>query len=104
MSLDQSANWLTGKIARFVARHTPHCNEIARMISESMDRPLPLRKRIAIRAHRLICVWCDRYHDQLHIMHDTSKSAHLHLDEISSEVLSADAKKRIKEAVCREIK
>jgi hypothetical protein len=104
MRLDHSTSWLAEKIADFLTRNTPPCDEIARMISDSMDRPLPLRKRLAIRAHRAICVWCDRYYDQIHILHDSSRSLHLHLDDISTDLLSADAKKRIKEVVTRELK
>ena len=104
MRLDHSTNWLAGKIADFLTRNTPPCSEIARMISDSMDRPLPLRKRLAIRAHREICVWCDRYHHQLHVLRNSSSSFHLHLNDISTDVLSADAKKRIKELVGRRLK
>ena len=104
MRLDHSTSWFAGKIADFLTRNTPPCREIAQMISDSMDRPMPLRKRLSIRAHRAICVWCDRYHDQLHVLRDSSRSFHLHLDDISTDVLSADAKERIKEAVARELK
>jgi hypothetical protein len=104
MRLDHSTQWLARKIADFLIRNTAPCSEVARMISDSMDCPLPLRKKLAIRAHRAICVWCHRYHDQLHVLRDSSRSFHLHLDDISTEVLSADAKKRIKEVVARELK
>ncbi len=104
MRLDRSTNRLAGKMADFLTRNTPPCSEIVRMISDSMTAHCPLRKKLAIRAHRAICVWCDRYHDQLQVLHDSCRSFHLHLDDISTDVLSADAKKRIKEAVARELK
>jgi hypothetical protein len=75
MRLDHSTNWLglARKIADFLTRNTAPRSEIARMISDSMDRPLPLRKRLTIRAHRAICVWRDLYHDQLHVLRDSSR-------------------------------
>ena len=73
------------------------------MMSEAMDRRLPLRQRLAIRLHRLICVLCDRYYRQLHLIHDACEF-HLHLDDKSTEALSTDAKDRIKQAMAREHK
>ena len=41
------------------------CKDVTRLISESMDRSLPLRKRIGVRVHLLICKFCARYERQL---------------------------------------
>ena len=72
------------------------------MMSEAMDRRLPLRKRVAIYVHRLICVWCDRYYRQLHSLRDQSKKFHLHLEDVSNEKLTPDVKTKIKLAMHRE--
>jgi hypothetical protein len=72
------------------------------MMSEAMDRRLPLRKRLAIRFHRLICIWCDRYYRHLHVIHDASIDFQSHLEDVSTEVLSVKAKERIKQAMQRE--
>ncbi len=69
------------------------------MVSESMDRQLPLRKRLTVYLHRLICVWCDRYYRQLHLMRDRSKKVHLHLDDVPNEELTPGAKAKIKRAM-----
>jgi hypothetical protein len=42
-----------------------NCKDVTRLISESMDRSLPLGKRIAVRFHLLICKFCVRYEKQL---------------------------------------
>jgi ribosomal protein L34E len=42
------------------------CKDVTRLISESMDRSLPLGKRIGVRVHLLICKFCARYERQLH--------------------------------------
>ena len=67
-----------------------------------MDRRLPWRKRIALYLHRMICIGCDRYHDQLHFTHDTIHGLEIHLDEVSRDELSADAKDRLKHCLHEE--
>ncbi len=37
------------------------CEEVTRMVSESMDRDLPRYQRIGIWIHLLICKFCSRY-------------------------------------------
>ena len=36
------------------------CKEAAHLFSESLIRPLPLRRRIALRVHLLLCKLCRR--------------------------------------------
>jgi hypothetical protein len=91
-------------MGRFLKMITPTCKDVTRMMSEAMDRPLPLQKRVAIYVHRLICVWCDRYYRQIHSLRDRSKSLHLHLEDLSEEKLSPDVKTKIKLAMHREHK
>ena len=57
MRPDWLKNWLI--------RNTPSCREVVRMLSDAMDRPIPLRRRIAMRLHFLICKWCARYRKQI---------------------------------------
>ncbi|MFQ5991750.1 MAG: zf-HC2 domain-containing protein [Nitrospiraceae bacterium] len=52
----------------------PSCEEVTRLVSESLDRPLPLRKRIGLRVHYFICVLCRRYGEQLHFIRDAVRS------------------------------
>ena len=49
----------------FFARNTPTCKEVVRMISDSIERQPPVKQRIAVRLHFLICKWCARYKKQL---------------------------------------
>jgi hypothetical protein len=41
------------------------CKDVTRLLSEAMDRSLPLGKRIGVRLHLLICKFCARYERQL---------------------------------------
>lgn len=49
----------------YIARRTPSCQEMARLLSESMDRSLPWTFRIKAHLHLLICQGCREYRAQL---------------------------------------
>jgi|ERR1700746_1058268 hypothetical protein len=91
--------WLIEKIVAFVAKMTPPCHDITRLLSQSMDRQLPLYTRMAIRLHFQICVWCKRYGEQLDTIRKASRSIPQQSERISSASLSESARQRIKEAV-----
>jgi hypothetical protein len=44
----------------------------------------------------MICIGCDRYHEQLHFTHDTIHGLEVHLNEASEDRLSTDAKDHLK--------
>jgi len=71
-------NWWQTMLVKFIGKHTPKCREMVRMLSQSMDKPLPLMMRIKKRLHFLICCWCQRY------------------DEASDAEFSSEARERIK--------
>jgi hypothetical protein len=76
---------------------------MARLMSEDLDKPPSLRRRLAIRWHRLLCKWCDRYYRDLHLMRGACEEFHLHLDEESGEILPAEMNTDIKAAIRREL-
>ena len=41
------------------------CKEATHLISESLDRDLPLHKRMGVRVHLFFCKFCRRYRRQL---------------------------------------
>ena len=47
------------------------CKDVTQLISESMDRSLPLGKRIGVRIHLLMCRFCGRYERQLLLIRET---------------------------------
>ena len=53
----------------WVWQHTPSCGEMSRLVSRSLDQPLPLGLRLRMRLHYLICVWCLRYLRHLRFLH-----------------------------------
>jgi hypothetical protein len=44
-----------------LAALTLDCRQASRVQSEMLDHPLPLAKRLGLRLHLLICMWCRRY-------------------------------------------
>src|SRR5689334_15809724 len=93
-----------GPIVGWLIRITPSCQDMTRLLSEAMDSPLPLRIRIKMRLHFLICKWCERYKNQLLFLRQALRRSP---DEVRSEAagssaaLSAEAKDRLKQIIRR---
>ncbi len=58
-------------ITTFLARLTPPCKEVAALVSESLDRPLPWSTRLKLHLHYWICDACARYRDQMLLIRRT---------------------------------
>ena len=86
-------NWWQTKLVILIGKHTPKCREMVRILSDSMDRPLPLKMRIKKRLHYLICCWCQRYEEHLHYLRKTASAFPEHADQISDVALSAAPRK-----------
>src|SRR5207247_8818261 len=90
-------NWLQTKLVIFIGKHTPKCREMVRILSRSMDEPIPLIMRIKKRIHFLICCWCQRYQEQLRYIHETARQSPEHADEVPGPPLSYEATPRMKQ-------
>jgi hypothetical protein len=82
----------------------PSCKEVSRLVSESMDRDLPLRRRFPMRLHLLMCSLCARFRRQFLFLSDAAQF----LGEASEDGelftkarLSPEARARIKQALKR---
>jgi hypothetical protein len=62
-------------LEEWLIRNTPSCREVVRIISDEMDRPISLRRRIGARLHFLICSWCHRYQKQLDLIRTYLRAA-----------------------------
>ncbi|MDB6066419.1 MAG: hypothetical protein JWR26_2627 [Pedosphaera sp.] len=80
----------------WVWNHAPHCNEMSRLASQSLDHPLPLKIRLKMRLHFLICIWCKRYSKQLRVLHHTARRVKENLTQVTRPGLSEEAKARMK--------
>ena len=92
-------NWWQTKLVIFIGKHTPKCKEMVRILSQSMDEPMPLSMRIKKRIHYLICCWCQRYEEQLHYLRRTARAFPEHADESSTVPVPGETKARWKEAL-----
>jgi len=90
-------NWFQTQLVIFIGKHTPKCREMVRILSRSMDEPMPLTMRIKKRLHFLICCWCQRYERQLRYIHKTAGRFPEHADEASDVPFPPDAKERIRQ-------
>ncbi len=45
------------------------CKDVSHLISRSMDQKLPLRIRLGIKFHLMMCNLCLRYKNQLELIH-----------------------------------
>lgn len=83
----------------------PSCLEVTRLISAGMDRPLPVWKRIGLRAHLLVCTLCERYRRQLLFIRDAVRR---HPDELAGAdqpafpALTPEARERFKRAILQQ--
>jgi len=97
-------NWFQTQLVIFIGKHTPKCREMVRILSRSMDEPMPLTMRIKKRLHFLICCWCQRYERQLRYIHKTAGRFPEHADEASDVPFPPDAKERIRQRLAENIR
>ena len=88
---------LKHSIRYYFLRTLPTCQQTVEQISQSMERSLSIRERIRLKLHLWICVWCQWYFEQLHIMRQTARAkADESADLISGRGLSDEARERIR--------
>lgn len=51
-----------------------NCRNVSRMLSDGLDRELPLAARVRLRLHLLICAGCTRLARQLRFLRAASRS------------------------------
>jgi hypothetical protein len=83
-------SWLTKTILSL----SPNCKEAIRLQSEALDHPLPPLRRIGLRIHLALCVWCSRYGKQIKFLRTAAQKCEH--DHAPNTALSAEARERIK--------
>ena len=77
-----------------------NCREVSGKVSRSMDAPLSVGERVAVRMHLLMCAICRRYKNQLLMMRRMFRG--LSADDPSGEPLfrlDASAKWRLRQTI-----
>jgi hypothetical protein len=78
------------------------CKEVSQLVSESLDRKLPLWQRVQVRMHLLMCRFCSRFRKQAIFLRDAARyylSAIEESDTGTGTALSPEARDRIKQAL-----
>ena len=79
----------------WVWNHTPNCAEMSRLASLSFEQPPSLALRLKMRLHYLICVWCQRYEQQLKFLHRAAARSPSEPNTLAVRGLSAEARQRM---------
>lgn len=74
------------------------CKEVSILVSESLEHNLPLRRRMAVRMHLMMCSMCRTYRNQMLQLRVILKSA-AKPDAPVEQVLPDDARQRIKQVL-----
>src|SRR5438128_8867711 len=91
-----SIAWLKGCVARCL----PPCKQIVLLLSQAMDRPLPIRDRLVVKTHLAICPSCDLCQEQLDmirkLLRNTSSQTEIGDNGLSGATLSPETRERLK--------
>jgi hypothetical protein len=92
---------LGGIVVGFVCATTPRCREMTRLISMERDAPVGAITAFRMRMHYKVCVWCERYRDQVALISELSKE--FPEADHGAPSLTEEARERIADALKKEI-
>jgi len=73
-----------------------NCKKVTRLVSESLDRKLPLYQRAGIEIHLLMCKLCRRYKQQLTVLRGSIRTWLSNGEDIDFSIsLPPETRKRI---------
>ncbi len=78
------------------------CREISKLVSESMERDLPLRRRLEVRMHLMMCRLCWGFARQMRLLRRAARQNPQRLgpaEGVPEGRLSDEARQRIKAAL-----
>jgi hypothetical protein len=81
-----------------------NCKQTSQLVSQSLDRRLTLRERLAVRLHLLICDYCKRFQRQLLAMRAGLKRMSESIENDTDIQMPSEAKSRIAKALESESK
>lgn len=80
----------------------PTCQEMTRLLSDALDRSLPLHVRMRMQVHLVICTLCQRYQSQVRLIRQMLRTRGERLEEVripQEPCLSPEAKQRLQRAL-----
>jgi len=75
------------------------CKQASQLISQSLERRLYWRERLALRVHLMICKYCLRFSQQLRTLRVALSSMRANVENDSSITLPSESKTRIAQAI-----
>ena len=78
---------------------SPTCQRATRLQSEAMDRRLSFFEKLGLRLHLFLCKWCRRYGAQLKFLRSAARECEEHVSRQEPQMLSPEARERIKHAL-----
>ena len=88
-------DWLPRRAILLIAHYTPDCHNMTRLVSQSMDHRLPFSTWARMNLHYIICVWCERYAEQIALVKDAARNFAGNSVNSSAETISPERKKRL---------
>ena len=77
-----------------------NCKAVSQIVSESMDRVLPIHQRVLIWMHLMMCKYCARFKRQLLLLREICRSEEMATGESDATlVLPKEACDRIKQSL-----
>jgi hypothetical protein len=71
------------------------CKQASQLISQSLDRSLTLRERIALKLHLIICKYCKRFSQQVHTLRNAMRTMVNSIENNNTIEMPSATKKRI---------
>ena len=75
------------------------CKESSQLVSQSLDRPLSIRERLALRLHLLICDVCSRFVKQMNLLRLAMRRMTQQTEQDENIQLTPEARKRIADVI-----
>lgn len=75
------------------------CREASMLVSQSIERRLPWRSRVALRLHLLACAACTQFKRQAELIHRAAREYARRLPAAADLGLSEAARERLRRAV-----
>jgi len=91
----QFTDWLPRRAILLIARYTPDGHKMTLLVSQSMDHRLSFSTWVRMKLHYIICVWCERYAEQVAFVKSAARGFAKNSANSGTETISAEKKKRL---------
>ncbi len=96
--------WSNAKLslAKAMGRFVPSCEQVSLLVSDSMEEKLPLRIKMRVAIHLLMCQWCRRFKQQLSQMRALIRKTRAEVDSVTTHppvTLSDSARERMQRSL-----